>query len=74
MNRVEPVPLAGLSEVRRLVAARVARQGDERRRRVELVIRSVETALRVYDRTEPGRRDRERRELRTLLSWIPPEV
>jgi hypothetical protein len=73
VNRDVPAPLAGLFEVRRLVAARAARQHAERRRRVELAIRSVETALDVYDRTEPGRRDRERREFERLLSWVPPE-
>jgi hypothetical protein len=73
VNGDVPAPFAGLFEVRRLVAARVARQHAERRGRVEVAIRSVETALAVYDRTTQGKRDCERRELRALLAWRPPE-
>jgi hypothetical protein len=40
---------------------------------VETVIRSVETALVMYDRTPAGERDRRKRELRVLLEWRPPE-
>jgi hypothetical protein len=40
---------------------------------VESVIRSVETALTMYDRTVAGKRDARERELRALLEWRPPE-
>jgi hypothetical protein len=40
---------------------------------LETVIRSVETALVMYDRTPAGKRDRRKRELAVLLAWRPPE-
>jgi hypothetical protein len=40
---------------------------------LESVIRSVETALVMYERTPAGKREAERRALRELLEWRPPE-
>jgi hypothetical protein len=40
---------------------------------LETVIRSVETALVMYDQTPSGKRDARKRELRVLLEWKPPE-
>jgi hypothetical protein len=50
---------------------------DELRRGVaplETMIRTVETALAHYDRTDAGKREARRRDLLELLSWSPPSV
>jgi hypothetical protein len=41
---------------------------------IESVIRSIQTALVMYDRTPAGRLDARLRALRELLEWRPPEV